>query len=78
MTTEQLYDIEITSIEFGKQLAEDIRLELVELHKEMIGLYDNVKWQELCDRRYDLRKVRQAVQHLTGQLYLYQKQANKR
>ena len=78
MSTEQLLNVEITSVEFGRQLAEDIRLELVELHREMIGLEDNAKWQELCDRRFDLRKVRQAVQHLTGQLYLYQKQANKR
>lgn len=78
MTTEQLLNVEITSVEFGRQLAEDIRLELVALHREMIGLEDNEKWQALCDRRYDLRKVRFAVLHLTGELVIQQKGLRKR
>lgn len=78
MTTEQLLNVEITSVEFGRQLAEDIRLELVALHREMIGLYDNVLWQSLADRRYDLRKVRMAVLHLTGELAIRQGRVHKR
>jgi hypothetical protein len=78
MSTEQLLNVEITSVEFGRQLAEEIRLEQVALHREMIGLEDNVKWQELCDRRYDLRKVRFAVLHLTGELAIQQHRVHKR
>ncbi len=78
MTVEQLLDIEVTSVAQGKQLAEDILQEQLSIHRQMIGLYDNEKWQKLSDRHYDLRKIRHAVLHLTGKMAMFQKQASKR
>jgi hypothetical protein len=78
MTIEQLMDIEITSVEQGKQLAEDILHEQLAVHREMIGLYDNAKWQILSDRHYDLRKIRIAVLTLTGKMAIERKRAGKR
>jgi hypothetical protein len=78
MTIEQLLNVEVTSVEQGKQLAEDILQEQLDIHHQMIGLYDNAKWQELSDRHYDLRKIRHAVLHLTGKMAIAQKQASKR
>lgn len=78
MTIEQLLNIEIMSIEQGKRLAADILAEQHELHRQMIGLYDNANWQELSDRHYDLRKIRHAVLHLTGKMAIEQKRAVKR
>jgi hypothetical protein len=43
------------------------------LHRQIIGLYDNVKWRELSDRHYDLRKIRHAVLHLTGKMAIDRK-----
>lgn len=78
MTIEQLMDIEITSVEQGKALAQSILDEQLAIHREMIGLYDNEKWKELSDRHYDLRKIRQAILHLTGLMAIEQKRASKR
>jgi hypothetical protein len=75
MTIEQLLNVEVTSVEQGKQLAEDILQEQLAIHREMIGLYDNEKWQLLSDRHYDLRKIRHAVLHLTGKMAIEQKRA---
>jgi len=77
-TIEQLLNIEITSVRQGKDLAESILNEQLAIHREMIGLYDNAKWQVLSDRHYDLRKIRHAVLHLTGKMAIEQKQAAKR
>jgi len=78
MTIEQLMEIEIISVEQGKQLAEDILQEQLAIHREMIGLYDNAKWQALSDRHYDLRKIRIAVLTLTGKMAIERKRASKR
>ena len=78
MTIEQLLNVEVTSVEQGRQLAADILAEQLELHRQMIGLYENEKWQELSDRHYDLRKIRHAVLHLTGKMAIEQKRATKR
>ena len=78
MTIEQLLNIEIRSVEEGKRLAADILVEQHELHRQMIGLYDNTKWQELSDRHYDLRKIRHAVLQLTGKMAIEQKRARQR
>lgn len=78
MTIEQLLNVEVTSVEQGKQLAEDILQEQLAIHREMVGLYDNKKWQELSDRHYDLRKIRHAVLHLTGKMAIDQKRIYKR
>lgn len=78
MTIEQLMDIEITSVEQGKQLAEDILQEQLAIHRAMIGLYDNAKWQVLSDRHYDLRKIRIAVLTLTGKMAIERKRAAQR
>lgn len=78
MTIEQLLNVEITSVEFGKQLAEDILQEQLAIHREMVGLYDNEKWQMLSDRHYDLRKIRHAVLHLTGKMAIECKRAAQR
>lgn len=78
MTIEELLDIEITSVQQGKDLAQAILEEQHELHRQMIGLYDNAKWQELSDRHYDLRKIRHAALHLTGKMAIEQKRAAKR
>lgn len=75
MTTRELLDIEITSVKFGKELAHLILDEQQRLHRQMVGLYDNAKWQELSDRHYDLRKVRIAIMTLTGKMAIEQKRA---
>jgi DnaJ-domain-containing protein 1 len=78
MTTEQLLNVEVMSVEQGKQLAKDILQEQLAIHREMVGLYDNEKWQKLSDRHYDLRKIRHAVLNLTGKMAIEQKRAGKR
>jgi len=78
MTIEQLLNVEVTSVAHGKQLAEGIRQEQLAIHRQMIGLYDNAKWQVLSDRHYDLRKIRHAVLHFTGKMAIEQKRATKR
>jgi hypothetical protein len=78
MTIEQLLNVEVTSVAQGKQLAEDILQEQLTIHRQMIGLYDNAKWQVLSDRHYDLRKIRHAVLLLTGKMAIEQKRATKR
>ena len=78
MTIEQLLNIEIKSVQQGKDLAQSILDEQLAIHRQMIGLYDNAKWQVLSDRHYDLRKIRHAVLHLTGKMAIEQKRAAKR
>ncbi len=77
-TIEQLLNIEIKSVEQGKALAEAILQEQLTIHRQMVGLYDNEKWQTLSDRHYDLRKIRHAILHLTGQMAIEQKRAAQR
>jgi hypothetical protein len=78
MSIEQLLDIEVISVEQGKQLAEDILQEQLSIHRQMVGLYDNAKWQELSDRHYDLRKIRHAVLHLIGKMAIERNRATRR
>ena len=78
MTIEQLMGIEVTSVEQGKQLAEDILQEQLALHREMVGLYDNARWEALSDRHYDLRKIRYTILHVTGNMTIDQKRVDKR
>jgi tRNA A37 threonylcarbamoyladenosine biosynthesis protein TsaE len=78
MTIEQILNVEVTSVEFGKKFAEDILQEQLAIHREMIGLYDNEKWQMLSDRHYDLRKIRHAVLHRTGKMAIEHKRATQR
>jgi hypothetical protein len=78
MTINELLDIEITSVQQGKDMAQAILDEQHELHRQMIGLYDNAKWKELSDRHYDLRKIRHAVLHITGKMAMEQKRTAKR
>jgi len=78
MTIEQLLNIEITSVQQGKELAASILAEQLAIHNQMIGLYDNEKWKELSDRHYDLRKIRIAVLTLTGKMAIDQKRATQR
>jgi hypothetical protein len=78
MTIEQLLNVEVTSVEQGKRLAEDILQEQLSIHRQMIGLYDNTKWQELSDRHYDLRKIRIAVLTLTGKMAIELKRTAQR
>ena len=78
MTIQELLDIEITSVQQGKDLANAILNEQHLIHRQMVGLYDNEKWQELSDRHYDLRKIRHAILHLTGQMAIEQKRAAQR
>lgn len=78
MSIEQLLNIEITSVEQGKALAQAILEEQHSLHRQMVGLYDNEKWQALSDRHYDLRKIRHAILHLTGRMAIEQKRAAQR
>lgn len=77
-TIEQLLNIEIMSVQQGKDLAQSILDEQHSIHRQMIGLYDNKKWQELSDRHYDLRKIRHAVLHLTGKMAIEQKRTAQR
>lgn len=78
MTIEQLLNVEITSVQQGKDLAQAILYEQHAIHRQMIGLYDNEKWKELSDRHYDLRKIRQATLHLTGLMAIEQKRTAQR
>ena len=78
MTIEQLLNIEIMSVQQGKDLAQAILDEQHLIHRQMVGLYDNEKWQTLSDRHYALRKIRHAILHLTGQMAIEQKRAAQR
>ncbi len=78
MTIVELLNIEITSVSQGKEFAETILQEQLSIHRQMVGLYDNEKWQALSDRHYDLRKIRHATLHLTGLMAIEQKRASKR
>lgn len=68
MSIEQLMNIKITSVEQGKALAAEILNEQLSIHRQMQGLYDNKKWQELSDRHFYLRKARHNILHKTGLL----------
>lgn len=78
MTIEQLLDVEITSVEQGKEFARLILDEQLAIHHQMVGLHDNEKWKKLSDRHYDLRKIRQATLHLTGLMAIEQKRSVRR
>lgn len=78
MSIQEILNIEITSVQQGKDLAQAILDEQHAIHREMVGLYDNEKWQELSDRHYDLRKIRHAVLHLTGKMAVERKRAAQR
>lgn len=58
MTLEQLESIEVTSVEFGRDLAQELQNERARILKLMTGNHSNYEWQVLADRRYDLHKVR--------------------
>lgn len=75
MSLEELESIEITSVEQGRSLAEDIRVAQVNIHQQMVGQYDKQKWQELCNRHYDLRKLRQRILHTIGQMVIDKRRA---
>lgn len=62
----------------NRSSAEDILQEQLALHREMVDLYDNAKWQELSDRHYDLRKIRHTALHLTGKMAIERKRAAQR
>lgn len=76
MTIEELRAIKITDVEKGKKLAADILKEQLELHRQMIGLTDNAKWQLLSDRHFYLRKERRRILHDTGLLAIKCKRAS--
>ena len=78
MSIQELLNIEITSVQQGKDLAQAILDEQHTIHREMVGLYENKKWQELSDRHYDLRKIRIAILTLAGKMALEQKRMAKR
>jgi len=76
LTLEELQKVKISSVIQGRSLAAVILLKQKEVHKQMVGLYDNKKWQELSDLHYDLRKLRINVLHETGLLAMALKQKN--
>lgn len=78
MTVHELLNLEIMSVQYGRDLAQAILDEQLAIHREMVGLYENKKWQELSDRHYDLRKIRIAILTLTGKLAIKQKRAAQR
>lgn len=61
MTIEQLQGIKISSVEQARSLADEILKAQLDIHHLMVDEYDSVKWRELCDRHYDLRKVRHRI-----------------
>ena len=74
MTIDQLRNIEVRTVEQGKDLVAAILDEQLELHKQMQNLYDNEKWQKLSDRHFYLRKVRHNILNKTGLLAIKIKQ----
>jgi hypothetical protein len=76
MTIEELRAIKITDVEQGKKLAADILEEQLSLHRQMIGLTDNMKWQALSNRHFYLRRERRRILHETGLLAIKLKQAS--
>jgi hypothetical protein len=78
LTIEQLKRIPVITVEQGKQLASDILDEQLELHHQMQSVDDITEWQELSDRHFYLRKIRQSVLHDTGLMAIVQKKAAKR
>lgn len=78
LTIEQIKQIKVITVEQGRQLASDILEEQLSLHRQMQGLTNNVKWQELSDRHFYLRKIRQNILHNTGLMAIKLKRAKER
>lgn len=78
MTIEQLRDVKILTVAQGRQFADDILEVQIAIHRQMIGLDDKQQWQELCDRHYELRKVRKHILHSIGRMVIVQKNLSKR
>ncbi len=73
LTIEQLKRIPVITVEQGKQLASDILDEQLAIHRQMQSVDDITEWQELSDRHFYLRKIRQNVLHNTGLMAIAQK-----
>lgn len=78
LTIEQLKRIPVITVEQGKQLASDILDEQLALHRQMQSADGIKEWQELSDRHFYLRKIRQNILHNTGIMAIAQKNAAKR
>lgn len=61
MTIEELRSIQIVSITQGKEVVNEILAEQINIHGQMMDEADRARWQMLCDRHFDLRKVRQSI-----------------
>ena len=78
MTIEQLLEIKISTIAQGRQFADDILEEQIVIHRKMLGLEDKDQWQELCNRHYELRKIRHQALHEIGAMVIKIKKLKKR
>lgn len=78
LTIEQLKRIPVITVEQGKQLASDILEEQLAIHRQMQSVDDIKEWQELSDKHFYLRKIRQNVLHLTGKMAIERKRAVQR
>lgn len=78
MTIEQLQSIKISSVEQGRKLADEILKAQLDIHHLMVDEHDNAKWRELCDRHYDLRKVRHRILIEAGNLVALKKNLKRR
>lgn len=78
MTIEQLQSIKISSVEQGRTIADEILKAQLDIHHLMVDEYESVKWRELCDRHYDLRKVRHRILIEAGYLVALQKNLKRR
>ena len=78
MTIEQLRDVKILTVAQGRQFADDILDLQIGIHRQMVELDDKDEWQKLCNRHYDLRKLRREILLSIGNMVIRKKKLSKR
>lgn len=59
---------EVTDVDSGKEIAEDLLELQKELHQKMVGNENNEEWKVLSDFHYDFRQIRRRILNDTGRL----------
>jgi hypothetical protein len=76
MSYQQLEEVQITTVQQGKDFIDQLLQEEARLFYQLSGLHDNKLCDEISSRRYDLRKVRLTTQYLIGRIYLKNKKTD--
>ena len=59
---------EVTDVNSGKEIAEDLLELQKEIHQKMVGNDNNEEWKVLSDFHYDFRQIRRRILNDTGKL----------